>query len=181
MIIWPLLDKTFALFVGFNFRPRVQNACPEIQRLLDCFVKTEIQDRHLELYPQDLRLASLCYQPGFLASLINRNWSDARQEIQARLYWGLCCSRREQEQVTVSLPGSPRGGGAVSWLIIWGERRLWSKGWAGGVTKVVCPPPWWCCVGFWSFCILLFIICPDCTCMQLFLVPHHTLYSVARG
>ena len=28
------------------------------------------------------------YPPGFLASLINRNWSEATQEIQARLYWG---------------------------------------------------------------------------------------------
>ena len=25
---------------------------------------------------------------------------------------------------------------------------------------------------FWSFCILLSIICPNCTCMQLFLVPY---------
>ena len=27
-----------------------------------------------------------CYQPGFWASLIDRNWSEARQEIQARFY-----------------------------------------------------------------------------------------------
>ena len=27
-------------------------------------------------------------------------------------------------------------------------------------------------LGFWSFCILLSIICPNCACMQLFLVPH---------
>ena len=26
-------------------------------------------------------------------------------------------------------------------------------------------------VGFWSFCIFLFIICPNCPCMKLFLVP----------
>ena len=26
-------------------------------------------------------------------------------------------------------------------------------------------------VGFWPFCVLLFIICPTCACMQLFLVP----------
>ena len=35
-------------------------------------------------------------------------------------------------------------------------------------------------VGLWPFCILLFIICPICVCMQLFLVPY-SLYSVARG
>ena len=69
------------------------------------------------------------------------------------------------------------------------------RGRAGGVAWVVCPPPWWCCVqgacastlllflapkkwqlGVWSFCILLFIICPNYTCAQLFeqlfLVPY---------
>ena len=29
-----------------------------------------------------------CYWPGFVSSLINGNWSEARQEIQARFYWG---------------------------------------------------------------------------------------------
>ena len=29
---------------------------------------------------------------------INRNWPEARQEIQARLYWRLCCSTGEQEK-----------------------------------------------------------------------------------
>ena len=27
-------------------------------------------------------------------------------------------------------------------------------------------------LGFWSFCILLSIICPNCACTHLFLVPH---------
>ena len=31
-----------------------------------------------------------CYWPGFLAFLVNRNWSEAKQEIQARLYGGPC-------------------------------------------------------------------------------------------
>ena len=35
-------------------------------------------------------------------------------------------------------------------------------------------------VGFWSFCILLFKICPKCTCMQLFLGPY-SLYSLDPG
>ena len=30
---------------------------------------------------------------GFWPSPINRNWPETRQEIQARLYWGPCCSR----------------------------------------------------------------------------------------
>ena len=38
----------------------------------------------------------------------NRNWSEARQEIQTRLYWDPCCSRGEQ--TTGSLAGSlPEG------------------------------------------------------------------------
>ena len=35
--------------------------------------------------------------------LINRNWSEARKEIQAMLYWGPCCSRGEQKQIIHSL------------------------------------------------------------------------------
>ena len=38
--------------------------------------------------------ATKCYWPGFLASLIDRNWPEVRQEIQARFYWGLRCSRK---------------------------------------------------------------------------------------
>ena len=34
-----------------------------------------------------------------------------------------------------------------------------------------CPPSWWCWVAFWSFCNLL-IICPNCACVQLFLVSY---------
>ena len=37
-----------------------------------------------------------CYKPGSWPSLVNRNWWEARQEIQARLYWGSYCTRREK-------------------------------------------------------------------------------------
>ena len=33
-------------------------------------------------------------------------------------------------------------------------------------------------LGFWSFCILLSIICPNCSCMWLLLVPYF-FYFVA--
>ena len=45
----------------------------------------------------------------------SRNWPESRQEIQARLYWGPCCSRGEQEQTTDSLACLlPDGGKACS-------------------------------------------------------------------
>ena len=69
-----------------------------------------------------------------------------------------------------------------------GTNRL--EGWAGWVALVVCSPPWWCCLqescrvpcfcswhlrsGSWvlAFLYLLFIICRNCECMQLLLVPY---------
>ena len=36
-------------------------------------------------------------------SSINRNWLEFRQEIQAKCYWGPCCSRWEREKTTISL------------------------------------------------------------------------------
>ena len=35
--------------------------------------------------------------------------------------------------------------------------------------------------GFWPFCILFFIICPNCTCMQLVLVPYSFFVFCSRG
>ena len=42
----------------------------------------------------------------------------------------------------------------VSWSLKWGKGRSRSRGLAGGVTWVVCPPPCWCCVQG-SFLLLL--------------------------
>ena len=84
----------------------------------------------------------LCCWSGFLAFLISRNWSEVRQEIQAKLSWGSYCSRGEWKQVIGFLvnPGA-------SWFLKGGERRGVSRGPAGGVAWVVClPRHWWCCV-----------------------------------
>ena len=88
---------------------------------------------------------------------------------------------------------SPQGEELVPYMV--GEDG--SRDWARGVTWMVCPSLWWYCVpgsgqrgeggvfntmlllptfqkwqlGFCCFCIL-FIICPNCECMQLFLVPY---------
>ena len=78
----------------------------------------------------------ICYQPEFLVSLINRNWSEARQKIQARLYWDPCYIREDQEQVTDSLAFSLTGEWA-SWFHIWGEGRGVSKGGLGGLPHLL--------------------------------------------
>ena len=68
-----------------------------------------------------------------------------------------------------------------SWFLIWGEGWGVSRGQAGGVAQVFCPPLRWYCVlvpafapgslevavGFWSL-YLLSSICPNCTCSVIF-------------
>ena len=48
-------------------------------------------------------LASFHTNWGSRPSSTDRNWLEARQEIQARFYWGPCCSSRKGEQVAISL------------------------------------------------------------------------------
>ena len=123
--------------------------------------------------------SSLDTDQGSWPSPINRNWLEARQGIQARLYWGPCCSSQEWKQGTVSLSWSWRGigvrpgvqpegglGGFPTPLVVLGVRGMPS-------TLLLLPVLQKWQVGFfWSFCILLSIICPNCQCMQLFLVPY---------
>ena len=87
------------------------------------------------------------------------------REIKARLYCGPCCSGKEQK-TSYKFPFLPPEG-VTSWFLIW----CGSRGRVRRVAQVVGPPPWWYCEGFWSFCILLVIICPTCLCTQ-FLVPY---------
>ena len=37
---------------------------------------------------------------GSWPSPVNRNWPEARQEIQTKLYWGPCCNKWDQEQTS---------------------------------------------------------------------------------
>lgn len=58
-----------------------------------------------------------CYWPGFLISLINRNWSEAEQEIRERLYQGPCYSREiKNKQHVPLLACSPRLGELVPYM-----------------------------------------------------------------
>ena len=91
--------------------------------------------------------------------------------FQARFYWGLCCKQRGASLFACLLPEEGR-----SLFPTWVEGRGMSRGWAGGVAWVVCPPlRLWCVQGacpvpcfcsrlfksgildFWSLCIL----CPE--------------------
>ena len=63
---------------------------------------------------------------GSWPSPINRNWLQTRQEIQARLYWGPCCSRGEWEQVTGSLACSFPGRGGRSGSLYVVRVTVWS-------------------------------------------------------
>ena len=37
---------------------------------------------------------------GSWPSPVNRNWPEARQEIQTKLYWGPCCNKWDQEETS---------------------------------------------------------------------------------
>ena len=85
---------------------------------------------------------------------INRNWLEARQEIQARLYWGPCCgSRSENKQQVPSLACSLRGWRACSLYTV----RV----------GVVCSPLWWWCVQGGMRSTLLLLL-PPWFCYRLF-------------
>ena len=70
-----------------------------------------------------------CYQPGFLASLINRNWSEARQEVQTRFCWGPCYSRGKGDKQEFPLLGRSLRG-VASLFLIWEWGQGYVQGWA---------------------------------------------------
>ena len=93
----------------------------------------------------------------------------------------------------LALPGCWGG----DWFLIWSGGRGMSRGWAGGVAQVFCPPLWWCPVQtqyscfcswlfrnsgwvFWSIGIFLSIICPNCPNISYFQSHIVSLYLVAQ-
>ena len=111
-----------------------------------------------------------CYRSGFLAFLINGNWSEARQEIQARLYWDpFCAGGSKNKQQFPLLACSLRGNELVPY-VRWGYVQVQGSGWNDGSGCLL--PFWWCCVqgscavpcfcsrlfrsGRWSFWSLFF-------------------------
>ena len=75
----------------------------------------------------------------WLPSPINRNWLKAKQEIQARLYWGPCCSRGERERTTIFLACLLPEGVANLFLIGWGYGCVQGSGQRDGLS-VSCTP-----------------------------------------
>ena len=147
---------------------------------------------------------------GSWPSPINRNWLEARQDIQVRFYWGSWSCKREQKQVTCSLAHLPRRGRADSLYETREEVCLevgpegWHKCFAnlfGGVTaEGMCSTlvllPTLCfesssevAVGFvWLLFLLLFLvflcllsrIFPSCMCMHLFLLLYSSFCFLRR-
>ena len=107
-----------------------------------------------------LQLTPTVTNQGSWPSPVNRNWLEARQEIQARLYWGSYCCRRgwgEQKQVTSSLVRSPRWGKLVPYMG-WGQWCVQWSGRRGGLGSLPTPLVVWCAGGMLS--TLLFLPTP---------------------
>ena len=129
-----------------------------------------------------------CYQPGFLASSINKNWSEARQENQARLYGDPRCIEGMKTSNRIRLLTPWRGWAVPS--TGWEQGWIQGSGWRGDLGGLTILGWYWVQgamhstllsflspalhkwhLGSWSLCILLSIICPNCSCKQLFLIP----------
>ena len=128
---------------------------------------------------------------GSWPSSINRNWLEARQESQVRLYWGLCCSRGKWEQTTDSLACLLPVRGASLFLIqnksssirgvFKGQGLRWFAYPLGGVVckgVIFLPTPCYCSRLFKSVAIRFFRLFVSfgpqfiLMCTQLFLVPY---------
>ena len=137
-----------------------------------------------------------CYQPGFLASLINKNWSEARQEIQAGLLWGPCCTTVNKNRRHFLAHLLPEVGVAeLAPYMGWVQGSIQVLGQRGGLGRLPTPKVvlstgvmcntmvllrtlYFCSQlfrsGSWVFLVFLYLlsrICPNCACTQLFLVP----------
>ena len=134
---------------------------------------------------------------GLLTFPNQQNWLETRQEIQARFYWGPCCSRRENQnkQHFPLLVCSPSRGKLLLYLR-GGQWCVWGSSWRGGLgvlptpQVVVCaggmcstllslPTPCFCSRLLksgnwvvWSLCILLGPEFAPSTCACCYFYPH---------
>ena len=140
---------------------------------------------------------SFCNRPEFLASLVNRNWQEARQEIQEGFIGAL--PQQEGARTSNGFPCSLAS--ELAPYMRWGSaQRGGFRGLPTAFGGVECRElalyaaftldPWFCSQlfrsgswGFWSFCFLLSIICPNCTCIsEKAMAPHSsTLPGKSHG
>ena len=134
-----------------------------------CFLQKKIcacvWDWEVGQWPPHLLSAGgkYCYWPGFLASLINRNWSETSQEIQVRLYIETPpAAGGEQEQGTHSLAilFTEKG---LSWLFLWGCVQGTCQ--RGGSGDLPTPLVMLCASGMHS---ILLLLSKPCWCSWLF-------------
>ena len=103
------------------------------------------------------RQCGFSIRQGSWPSPVNRTWLEARQEIQARLYWGLWCSRGNENKRQVSLLAPWVGGKLVSYTG-WGYNV--SKGCPrGGLGVFPTPLVLLSAEGMHSILLLLLIPC----------------------
>ena len=134
--------------------------------------------------------------PTRILGLLNRNWWEAREEIQSRLFLGSCCNKGEWEQVTNSLAHllhKMLRATSLYRVRVEGVSRGQAGGWLRGFAHPLCGIEFWGHVqfllllltprvcpwlfrsgskGFLVFLYPLSIMWPNCACMQLFLVPY---------
>ena len=125
-----------------------------------------------------------CCPPGFQASLITRNQSEARQETGARLQWSPCSSSRGSNKQSSLAHWPPEAGWAGSFYgvrlgVCPGVRQ---EGWlrrfahplvvvcAGGTcsARLLLSALW----AYLAFLYLLSRICLNCTCTHLFFISY---------
>jgi len=127
--------STYSL-VKWKFRT-VFEGDANVNAVSNCFNKA----KYLFFVTENLLsiLLSACYQLGSWPSAINRSWLEARQEIQARLCFDLCCSGGgEDKQVSFACSFRKEGqGGSLLGMrvrVSRGQRRWlrWSAHLSGG-------------------------------------------------
>ena len=136
--------------------------------------------RMKETVPKDYTLYDSDTNQGSWPSAISRNWSEAKLKIQARSYWGPCCSGGCENKQQFPLFAHLLSGQACSLCRIEVVVCVQGTDWRGGfgvlltplvvVSVETCAVPRFCShhpvfapIGiFFIFLCLVSIICPNC-------------------
>ena len=132
----------FLVLLGGRGEKNSNSSCyitkPTCQEFLESQFQKQPSKCACPVFVIQIMLEWFCYQLGSWTFPNNRNWLEARQEIQARLYWGLCCSSGDQWQTLGSLACSfPK----LVPYVGWGLGCAQGSGQRGGIG--VCLPFRW--------------------------------------